>query len=348
MFSKSKIAKNIYKLESFQGLYILVVSQVFKNMLDAQDESSLMSKYTSLILYIFCIYSIFYFIHKAITLIYAGKKSISLLFLTVGVPTLTLLFFKLTQFSQSTRNKGSIIVLKMYAYYFILVSIKNMILRSDCLSAKNSKIIRFIKLKIVQALFRFYKYSFSQVLLYTIGIDYLDLSNTNLPKHKDFFLNFIGKNICETKFPSIDYKYYDYYGSYFIKCTFAKPSEDYDLEDFVRLIYRTCGYESIYSLPKGDYSNVSFYGIDLSETHFDKECILPKDINLFQYIKHKNLSETELPIDCLRNIHLYDLNDVKISLDLHDWYKDVLAPSQIALIMKKYPAQINKNIILPN
>lgn len=336
-----------YNIDLLQGIYILILSRYLKNMLDSSSESAVVNRFTSALLYIFCICSIFYFLYKSFTLIHAGKTILSGAFLIVGVPIMTLLFVKLTHFSQSVRNDGSILIFKIFGYFFILSSIKRIITRSEILSPEKNKLIRFVKLQIVKILIKFYKYELSKTVLRIVGISNLDLRRVKLPEDRDFFFNFFGTDICNVKLPYINTKYYFLKGIFFYKSIFTKPESEKGLEDFIWDIYKLSSHRCVYNVPAADYSKVSLYGMDLSETHFDKDCILPKDINFFQFVKRKDVSKTELPIDCLNNIHLYNLNDVKIDLSLYNWYKDVLTSSQLVLIQKKYPSQIGKTIILP-
>lgn len=48
-------------------------------------------------------------------------------------------------------------------------------------------------------------------------------------------------------------------------------------------------------LPKGDYSNHNFEGVDIRGCIFTEDSILPKNIDIFQKIKHKSLWGTSLP-----------------------------------------------------
>lgn len=348
MLFKIKTPKKVYNIEIIQSIYVLILSYFLKDILNNETLNSTVKTCTNALLYIFCAVSIFYLMYKSSLSFCAGKKSISFIFLLVGIPILIVLLLKTIQCNQETKNTIFILLLRISACCCIFARLKKLMLNSEKLSARNNKIVRYLKLQIVNLLLKLYKYEFSKNLLSIIGINYLDLRNSNIPKERDFFFNFRGFNVYEVKLPYLDTNFYYFNGVYFEDSIFTKPDNEDELQDFVEFMYKSTGYQYINHLPAGDYSKISFKGVDLSRTSFDKNCILSKDINFFQRVSRQDLSEAELPIECLNNIHLYDLNKVRLNLSLHEWYKEVLTPSQIILIEKKYPSQINKNIILPN
>lgn len=239
-------------------------------------------------------------------------------------------------------------------YAPMMLSVSKKMSNNKYLGAKNNKFSRFLKLQIVKILFKFFQYPVSQKIYIIVGIDYLDLRNVELPRNRDLFyvLAYIGfpnglRDIYGVKLPYIDYNYYNCNGVCFKDSIFLKPDNEEDLQSFIFSIHSLSRNVPVF-VPFGDYSNVSFKSVDISETHFHRDCILSSDTNLFQNIIGKDLSKTELPLECLRNIHLYDLNGVKINFNLYEWYKDILTPVQINLIKNKYPTQIDDNIILPD
>lgn len=351
MISDLKKSKKIYSQETLKGFYILVAANLLQIYIDKYEKSSFFIKLTNITLYVLCILCIVHLGFKTIASINSYNSILMLSVLLVIaisiIPTLTTFFFNIAQTQQTKLNLFLKTIINIYTYSFISCCSAKLIVNSKYFSAKNNKLSRFIKFYTIRFLLKLYKYNFSQRLVRRIGIDYLDLRKIKIPKDEDFFFRFYGKQINNVKLPYIDTHYYDLNGLYFKDSIFTKPTNDKDLESFIWLMYRLTDYTYIYNIPSADYSNISFKNLKLSKTHFDKECILPMDINLFQNIIGKDISKTELPIECLKNIHLYNLNEVLINLSLYDWYKDILTPSQITLIKRKYPSQINKNIILP-
>lgn len=221
------------------------------------------------------------------------------------------------------------------------------------ISAKNNNISRLIKLQIIKLLFKKYQSPTAQCLYSIIGIDHLDLRDINLPENKDLFytLNYFQsskgpREIYGVKLPYIDYNYFNCCGVCIRESTFEKPNNEEDLESFIRAIHSLTRNVPV-NVPFSDYSRVSFKSVDISKTHFHKNCILPDNKDFFQNIFLKDASETELPLECLKKIHLYNLDNVKINLNLYEWYKEYLSKTQLNLIKEKYPEQIGTNILLP-
>ena len=100
-------------------------------------------------------------------------------------------------------------------------------------------------------------------------------------------------------------------------------------------------------MPKADYSKSSLDYCLLSHLDFTRDSILPEKYDFFQNLKDKTVESTKLTENCIKNIHLYDLNSVTIDLSYCKWYEEVLTENQINLIIKKYRHQLGANIILP-
>lgn len=65
-------------------------------------------------------------------------------------------------------------------------------------------------------------------------------------------------------------------------------------------------------------------------TSFPKNSFLPQEYSFFQNIKYKDITGTSLPQDTIDNLHLYDLNNIKIDYSLYN-----LSNSQLYIIYKK-------------
>lgn len=112
-------------------------------------------------------------------------------------------------------------------------------------------------------------------------------------------------------------------------------------------IKRIFHFSSKKSVTHGDYSNFNFEDFNLNNTIFTRHSKLPENYGFFQAIRNKTAFNTKLTENCIKNIHLYDLDGVMINLNNCKWYTEILTTNQIEIIKNKYKNQIGKNIILP-
>lgn len=338
------LKKSRKKIDLSPTIVVLLLWKFFKYSDKYSDNFTYTYIYINIILGLLILAAIILSGYFSLRLFQLEHKKVSFIFFGVSIlSTLAFgfVFFKLDNYD---RYLISLFLLKLLGIGVILENVLDLIENSRFFKVENNKILYNCKYFIVKQLIKNYNSSLCKRILKFIGINGLDLRKVEIPKEYDFFQNFSPKTLSNVSFPPLDVTFYNWKFIYFKNVNFSLPIDITNLQSFVDacLELKLRSVENSLSFPNADYSSVDFSGHSLSRVSFHEDSILPEDINLFQKIKSKNLYKTKLPNHCIKNIHLYNLNNVHINLKD---YKCILNNEQIAIIHKKYHNQINDNII---
>lgn len=182
--------------------------------------------------------------------------------------------------------------------------------------------------QLLKDIIKIYGKNLKKISLSGVSLAEQDLRELIFKKDRNFFQKIKDKSLFSSKLPDKNYSRYNFNNVLIKGVQFGENTILPKDKNFFRKIKNRD--ISKCTMPLLNYQEYSFKNVCIKNTKFPPTCFLSENYSFFKKIKYKDCTNTQFPQHMIENLHLYDLNGIKINLQVYD-----LTPEQIFIIMHK-------------